>query len=197
MPVPPGARLDPEATRERILHVSEEIFATRGTAAVSVSDLAAAAGASKASMYKNFRSKELLIEATLADRSARVQEWLRHGVESLPPGRRRILRIFDLLLDWYRQDDFHGCAVVSAAAETRMSDEALRAIARRHLDSYRALMARSLQGAGANDADALVEHLLILIEGATVVSAVDGEPEAGVRAREIAGLLLQAAGVAG
>ena len=186
MPVRSGERLDPAATRERILAVAEDVFYRRGIHAVGVADIAEAAGASKASIYKNFTSKEGLVEATLRYRSDRVRDWLEQGCGDLVAGRDRILRIFDLLTGWYAEDDFRGCALVSAAAEDRVRDGAPRSLARAHLQVYRSMFLESLRAMGVDDPRGLAGRLVVLLEGATVVSAIDGDPGVGPEVRAVA-----------
>lgn len=192
MPVQAGTPLDPAATRERILRVAERMFYERGINAVGVADIAEAAGASKASIYKNFGSKEGLVEATLRYRSERVHRWLSEGTAGLAPGTGRVLGVFDLLLAWYAEVDFRGCALVGAAAEHRVADSAAVRLARRHLQAYRDFLAHILCEAGAEDADArdLASRLLVLIEGATVIAAIEGTTDAGQHARAVARQLL-------
>lgn len=192
VPVPAGTPLDPAATRERILRVSERVFYERGINAVGVADIAQASGASKGSIYKNFGSKEGLIEATLRYRSDLVLDWLATGTAHLPVGVDRVLGVFDLLLQWYAEDGFHGCAMVSAAVEHRASDSPATRLARAHLQAYREFLSAALReaGAAAGDASMLADRLLVLIEGATVIAAIDGAAAAGEHARAIARLLL-------
>jgi AcrR family transcriptional regulator len=190
MPVRSGDALDPAATRRRILSISERAFYERGIAAVSVADIAEAAAASKASIYKNFGSKEGLVEATLADRSERVHRWLAEDTAHLPPGRDRVLGVFDLLVNWYAEADFRGCAMVSAAAEERVSNSTVTALARRHLQAYRDFLTTCLQEANISNPGQFANRLLILIEGATIISAIDGSTDAGREARALADALL-------
>jgi AcrR family transcriptional regulator len=193
MPVRSGEAIDPAATRKRILEISERVFYERGIAAVGVGDIAELAGASKASIYKNFGSKEGLVEATLTYRSERVHRWLSEDTAHLAPGRDRLLGVFDLLMRWYAQDDFRGCAMVSAAGEQRLSNHMVTGLARKHLQTYRDFLTHCLREAGIAHPQQLVDRLLILIEGATVVSAIDGHPAAGQQARAFAEELLAAA----
>lgn len=193
MPVKAGDVIDPAATRQRILEVSERTFYERGIAAVSIADIAHLAGASKASIYKNFGSKEGLVEATLADRSRRVHAWMAAGTAGADAGTGRILRVFDLLLDWFRSDDFRGCAMVSAAAEERVAGGTATRLARRHLQRYRDFLAAELDHAGLPNAGVLAQQILILIEGATTVGAIDHDPSAAQAARAVAAHLLEQA----
>jgi AcrR family transcriptional regulator len=190
VPVRPGQAIDPDATRKRILMTSERVFNKHGIKSVTVADIAKAAEASKASIYANFGSKEGLAEETLIYRSGQVGRWLAEGTAHISDGRERCLGIFDLLLDWYAEDDFCGCAIVNAAAENRVTDPSVTDIARHHLQIYRDFLTACLQDAGVADSRRLAESLLILIEGATVITAIDGGATAGQHARALAAELL-------
>lgn len=193
MPVQPGESIDPEATRNRVLETAEELFYLKGITAVGIAEIAEAAGASKASLYKNFGSKEGLVEATLRQRSERVARWLHDGVATYPPGIDRVLAVFDLLAEWFRERRFRGCAMVSAAAEARAAETAPTRLARVHLQTYRDLLERCLDETGVKHAHGLARQLLMLVEGATVISAIDADPSPAVEAREAAEALVVAA----
>ncbi len=62
------AQLSPAAgpTRERILDVSEVLFAERGLAGTSVRDISARVGVTPGSLYNHFPGKQALYEAVLA-----------------------------------------------------------------------------------------------------------------------------------
>ena len=60
-----GQRSVPDAARERIVAAAVELFAARGYAEVTVSDVAARAGSAKGSLYRHFESKEALFAAAV------------------------------------------------------------------------------------------------------------------------------------
>ncbi|MFP5021856.1 TetR/AcrR family transcriptional regulator [Pseudonocardia phyllosphaerae] len=175
MPVPKGGSIAPEVTRARLLDAALELFAARGVNAVGVAEVAAKAGASKLSLYRYFPSKDDLVAAVVDERSARVQQWLRResGGHSGIDG---VLAVFDLLSTWFRRRDFVGCAIINSITDLRGSpDPRVTTTARRHLQGYRDLLVERLSALdpAPRDVDALARQLLLLIEGATVVAAVD------------------------
>ncbi|WP_244632167.1 hypothetical protein [Microbacterium sp. Se63.02b] len=134
----------------------------------------------------------------VARRSDHIHEWLRRETADAEPGPGRVLAIFDLLIDWFSQPRYRGCAVLNTVTDLRGDDEPqVRATARSHLDSYRDLLRTRILDAGVTDlprADSLARQLLLLIEGATAVSVVDGEASsAGSDARKAAEILLSMA----
>ena len=67
-PITPKA----EATRARLLEVAAKVFVERGYAAVSLRDIAVAAGVTKGAIYGHFRSKgQLLVEVIRTQLSER------------------------------------------------------------------------------------------------------------------------------
>lgn len=193
MPVKAGERLDPDATKARILRVAGQLFYERGVHAVGIQEIADRATASKLTIYRYFHSKEGLVMAVLRARSARIHEWLEQGIKDVAPGRDRIFALFDLLADWYQQEDFEGCAVMNGAIDTRGDSGLTRELAREHLARYLALLERCLVEAGVRDPTVLARQLLVLIEGATMVSSVQADERVGAETRKIVELLLDSA----
>jgi len=71
-----------DARRRAIIAVAREIFVSRGYAATSMSEVAAAVGGSKATLYNYFRSKEELFAALMAET---CQERAAALFDPLPP----------------------------------------------------------------------------------------------------------------
>jgi AcrR family transcriptional regulator len=180
------------ATRARILETATELFYQRGVHAVGINEITARAHASKLSLYRYFPSKDELVTAMLTEHSDRIHAWLERETAAAPAGRQRVLSVFDLLIGWFAEPDYRGCAVVNTVTDTR-ADARTAAIARRHLARYRNLLERRLREAGlpgAADPAALARQLLLLIEGASVVTSIDGTSTAGADARTAAERLL-------
>src|SRR5437899_759154 len=86
------ARLDPDARREAILDVAQEVFLEEGFAAASMSTIAARLGGSKGTLYNYFRSKDELFKAYVERRCL----WQQDEVFALMPGeppQKALLRI--------------------------------------------------------------------------------------------------------
>ena len=169
------------------------MFQRRGIHAVGINEVAEAAGASKLTIYKNFGSKDGLVEAVLTDRTQRVRAWQEQAVGAADAGRDRVLAVFDLVASWYAEAGFRGCAMMNAATEDRGHDGAPRRLAQGHLTFYRDLFRRLLTEAGVHDPATTARQLVVVLEGATIISAVDRDPGLGAEARGIVETLLDAA----
>ncbi|HWE89797.1 MAG TPA: TetR/AcrR family transcriptional regulator [Pseudonocardiaceae bacterium] len=179
------------ATRDRILDVARSLFYEKGVHAVGINEIVATASASKLSLYRYFSSKEQLVQAMLTEHSDRIHGWLRRNTESAPAGPQRVLAVFELLMEWFAEPGYGGCAVVNTVTDTR-ADPAIAAIARRHLTRYRALVEERLGEIGVADPAPLARQLLLLIEGASVVATIEQDGSVGADARSAAADLIAA-----
>lgn len=185
MPVAKGETIDIARTRGKLVRAATELFYREGTA-VGVDEIAHRASVSKLTIYRHFGSKDGLLEAVLRQRSDRVIAWLRAATDGPTDPAVRLLAVFDALRSWYSERRFRGCAIVNAA----MQSTAARGIAPDHLGRLRDLLTALAADAGVDDAELAGRQLLILLEGATVVAALSGDPDAATDARALARTLL-------
>jgi AcrR family transcriptional regulator len=172
MPVPKGATLDPARTRAQIIERAGPLLYARGIDGIGVAECCSALGISKMTLYRHFGSKDGLVEAVLTERSARVHRWLRSAADGADPAPAdRLDAVFAALGSWYQEEAFRGCAVVNAATQSR--GQHTLTIAAAHLDRYVDLFREIAADAGAPDPDALARRLLQVLEGATIVAAMD------------------------
>jgi AcrR family transcriptional regulator len=71
-----------EATRDRVLRLADALFARRGYAAVSMRDVALAAGVTKPALYYHFRDKDALFTECLLVHHMQFGERLREAIEA-------------------------------------------------------------------------------------------------------------------
>ncbi|MFC5825990.1 TetR/AcrR family transcriptional regulator [Nonomuraea insulae] len=192
MPVPKGSTIDPERTRATILDAATPLLYERGLDGIGVAELCALLGVSKETLYRHFGSKDGLVEAMLAERSARVTRWLAESAEAAGEDPHdQLAAVFDALQRWYDDPAFRGCAMLNAAAQHHV--ENVRALTARHLDRHLALLTGIAERAGAADPSALGRQLLTLVEGATVLAAHHKATGAADHARQAALALLSTA----
>ncbi|WP_295387442.1 TetR/AcrR family transcriptional regulator [uncultured Thiodictyon sp.] len=84
-------------TRDNILNVASELYASKGYTAVSMRDVAAVVGVTPANLYHHFKDKECLIRAALAqvfgERTAPLETLL---LAQASPAQQ-----FDCFIDWF------------------------------------------------------------------------------------------------
>lgn len=178
---------------ERILKVADKLFYQDGIRAVGVDRLIAESGVAKASFYRAFASKDDLVAAWLDQRDQQWRIWLQTSVDQLAPrAQDKPLAVFDALDARFRQSTFRGCAFINTITELARLDHPGAHAARRHKESVRALLASLLKDAGYKDFEALALIFLQLIDGAIVAAVREGKPDAALRARQLAELVLAA-----
>ncbi|MEU8433389.1 helix-turn-helix domain-containing protein [Streptomyces sp. NPDC029216] len=177
--------MDDEEARSRLLDAAEALFYAEGIQAVGMDRIRAESGVPLKRLYRLFPAKDALVAAYLERRDRRWIAGLREAVTAAPVP---ALAVFDWLADWFSEPDFRGCAFLNAYGELGAGPAAVLDVVRRHKTELRALLT------GISPAPELAEQLLILVEGATVVAALDPGPAPALRARAAAEQLLRAGG---
>ncbi len=89
---PPRGEMPEGERREKIMRVAGELFTQRGYAAVSIGDIAAAVGVSKAALYHHFPAKDELYTVMLCELLELISGYTRAIVEAPLPLRGRLER---------------------------------------------------------------------------------------------------------
>ena len=165
-----------DTVRGRVLQAAYDLFCREGINAVGIDRIVAEAGVAKMSLYRHFRSKEELVLAVLDLREKlwRV-EWLEAEVERrAPPGKARLLAIFDLFDEWFRRDDYEGCLFINTLLEVHDRDNPIHAAAAEKRARIRAILRRWAEEAGIAEPEAFALKYQMLMNGA-IVAAHDTE----------------------
>ncbi|MFD9125064.1 TetR/AcrR family transcriptional regulator [Kitasatospora sp. NPDC059571] len=83
---PPKERADAARNRAAVLEAAARLFAEQGVEAVSMDQVAAAAGVGKGTLFRRFGDKSGLAAALLDARERVLQEGILHGPPPLGPG---------------------------------------------------------------------------------------------------------------
>lgn len=187
-PLPETASL-----RDKILASAYELFSRHGIRAVGIDAIIEHSGVARMTLYRHFFSKEQLVLEFLKQReSLWTTDWLQAEVEQrATTARERLLAVFDVFGEWFRREGFEGCSFVNVLLETTEPDHALRRASIEYLERIRQFLARLAREAGIRDTDAFARKWHILMKG-SIVSAAEGDRDAGARAREVGALLLAA-----
>jgi AcrR family transcriptional regulator len=178
---------------EKILAAATSLFESRGIQASGVDTIIAEAGVAKATLYKHFPSKNVLITAYLRDKSDKFYAWLNDRLISKKANSLEILfELCELVEQWIMTPEFHGLPFHIASVEFPAPSHPI--------NQYSAVLAVELQGylskiaavAGAKDPEALGQQLTILFEGAALVERLSPGMGAAKRAKNAALTLIKA-----
>ncbi|MFM9956791.1 MAG: TetR/AcrR family transcriptional regulator [Phycisphaerales bacterium] len=177
--------------RERLLSAASELFATKGIAAVGLDELLKRAGVARMSLYQHFEGKEELVAEYLRRKHAEFSAWIERETAHAPTPRERILAVFDALLTWHRQDDFHGCSFARALGEIGSSSAPIRAAIDEHNAAMHQWLRALCEHAAVRDPAEAAASLAIIINGANLCAAAGDRTDASRRARSMAQRLLE------
>ena len=90
---PPAERADAARNRAAVLQAASRLFAEHGVAAVSMDQVAEAAGVGKGTIFRRFGDKSGLAAALLDARERVLQEAILHGPPPLGPGAQPLQRL--------------------------------------------------------------------------------------------------------
>ncbi|MCA1779869.1 MAG: TetR/AcrR family transcriptional regulator [Xanthomonadaceae bacterium] len=177
--------------REQLLETAVRLFYEHGCTATGIDRLLAESGVAKMTLYKNFGSKgNLILAATQRMRDqhhARMKDYIEARAKT---PRDKIMALFDFIDDWVSSDDFHGCPFINVATEFGDLEHPAHRAAALYKREQRDYFMRLARMAGMAEPEELVDKLVLLIEGAVVLSHVGGDRKSIAIARAMAQQLL-------
>src|SRR5882757_3823680 len=103
------------ALRDRILSAAYDLFSTRGIRRVGIGAIVSRSGVARATVYRQFQSKDELVLAFLERRQV---QWTYEAIEAEARRRgatpeQRLLAIFDVFDEWFHRKDFEACSFIN------------------------------------------------------------------------------------
>ncbi|HTU95748.1 MAG TPA: TetR/AcrR family transcriptional regulator [Solirubrobacteraceae bacterium] len=180
--------------RERLVTAAYELFAHHGVQAVGIDAIIERSGVARQTLYRHFGSKQELVLAFLERREeVWTYGWLAAEVQRRErEPRRRLLAIFDVFDEWFREPDFEGCSFINVMLEHPAPDHPLHQAAATYLARIRGFVRELAIDAGIADPGGFARQWHILMKG-SIVAAGEGDRDAARRAQQMGGALLAAA----
>ncbi len=166
---------DRRKTRRRLLAAARELFYGDGIHATGVSAVAERAGVTKMTLYAHFPSKDELVAAYLEDNDRRWREFLEEKLSGHEAPPEKLLAVCDAYRKYFTAREMRGCAFVNCAAEFPDPDHPARRVIWRHKAGIRERLRDLADGAGVEDPATLAERLFVVLEGAYVTGALEGD----------------------
>lgn len=176
---------------DRLVAVAARLFCREGIHATGVDRILAEAGVAKATLYRNFGSKENLIAAVLRYEGDQWRRWFFDVLDCRAvSGREALLAMFDVLGDWFRMDSYYGCAFINAVGEHDKTDPAMRDLALEHKRAILARIEAEAAAAGAGEPATLTHWMALLIDGAIVTAMITRDATCAETAKQAARVLI-------
>jgi len=160
-----AAKKKPSA-RDRVFEAARNLFYRRGIGAVSIDSIAQEAGTTKMSLYRAFPGKDDLVAECLKDSNDSFWRWWDDTVAPYADDPRAALNaLFEGITAKANTCEARGCAIGNASVEiTDEAHPARQVVVAFNIEKRRRLreLAMALK---ANDADALADGLMLLMDG--------------------------------
>ena len=180
--------------RDHLIDTALDLFCRNGFHATGIDKILAKSGVAKMTLYNHFKSKDELILAALRRRDEKFRNGFMRAVERLgKTPRDRLLAIFDALAEAGAENDYSGCVFINASAEYARYDDPIHMVAREHKNLVLKFLRKLTVAAGATEPEELADGLMLLMEGAIVMSFVAGDGNAAAHAKTAAEALIQQA----
>ena len=117
---------------QHIITTAGKLFYVQGYNSTGINEIIDRCSIAKATLYSHFKSKEDLCVAYLEQRQQAFMDRLRDSVDQGKPGKTRLLAIFELLQDLYREEDFQGCWGLKTLGELSPSQNKILRVIQKH-----------------------------------------------------------------
>jgi len=163
--------------RERILRTAHDLFYRNGIRATGIDRVIAESGVTKVTLYRHFPSKNDLIRAFLEYRHERWLTWFEDALERHGGNAAALV---PAMAEWFRNDEFRGCAFINTVGELASDLPEVVDIAHRHKDDMVGLIAGLLPA--ARDRRETARALAVAVDGAIVRAQYDPQPKTALKA---------------
>lgn len=165
------------ATRKHILETAYQLFYERGFTRISMDAVAERAGVTKRTLYNHFLSKDALLGEILKRQSALAVERIRSWAKQQQGTAAELVdSIFAGLSRWSAKKRWEGSGFTRLALELAdLPGHPARTAARRHKATIEQVLAGELRRCGMNNTDAAARTIVLLTEGATILTLIHGD----------------------
>ena len=164
-----------QGVKERIVEAASRLFYFQGFNQTGINQIIAEASVAKASMYQHFRSKEDIAVAYLQGRHIMWMGNLNECVSRIDHKDGKIIGCFDYLTEWLTEVNFRGCGWQNIITDLPQDHNKIKDQAVLHKNDFQQWIHNVLKSEDKytdNVAEALGDEILILIEGAIILSQI-------------------------
>ncbi|SDD83061.1 TetR/AcrR family transcriptional regulator [Glycomyces harbinensis] len=163
--------------RERLVAAATRLFYAHGLRAVSVDKVIEAAGTTKVTFYRHFKSKDDLVVAYLEGRALLEREGIGAAIAHGGGDAETVLRLMAEQIGMIAcEPGFRGCPFINAAAEYPDPDSQVRKTVAAHRRWYKEAFASLAAPLGPERSAEIADDLMLLRDGVMVAGYLD-EPD--------------------
>ena len=164
--------------RERIIETASDLFYNNGYNQTGINQIIAEAGVAKASMYQHFRSKGDIAVAYLVRRHAMWMGKLNECVSKQNTPKGKVIGCFDYLTEWLIEVDYRGCGWQNIIVDLPEGHQKIKDQAVYHKNELRKWVHDLLNQENQynnKEAEEVGDEILVLIEGAIILSQIQND----------------------
>lgn len=165
----------PAPSKIKILATADELFYQEGIHTVGVDRIIAGARVTKATFYKHFRSKDLLIIAYVEGRDRQVREWFTAREQTGDDPREIARALVDSINEEAIRPGFRGDPFINAAAQFADENHPVRIAVTAHRDWYAKRIEQLFRDLGHPRPGDAADDLILARDGALAGGYV-GDP---------------------
>ncbi len=165
------------SAKDRILLTAHDLFYRYGIRASGIDRVIAESRVTKVTFYRHFPSKNDLIRAFLEYRHQRWLGWFKNALERHGQD---AYALVPALAEWFRNEEFRGCAFINTVGELADDLPEVLDIARRHKEDLVVVISDLLPATTSRDD--VSRALAVAIDGAIVRAQYDSTPEHALKA---------------
>ena len=178
--------------REHLIDTALGLFSKNGYHATGIDLILSEAGVAKKTLYKHFESKEELIVEVLKKYDNQFRSMVQTEVFRIgTTPDERLLAIFDVAHDWFKDKHFYGCMFINAIGEYSDSDTTIRDVCKGFKQSMHIFILKLCEEGNFKQPEELADEIAMLLEGSIVTAQVSQKPHAAQIAKRTTQLLLK------
>jgi AcrR family transcriptional regulator len=178
--------------KAKIIHVATDLFEAKGINACGVDSIINESGVARATLYRHFPSKDILIIAFLRSKADTFFEWLNAGLGNQKgKPHDKLVALCELMEEWISTPSFKGLPFHIGTIEFPEADHPVNQFSislAKELQQYFTELAKE---AGAPDPVGLSQQIIMLFEGAALVERVAPGSHAAAKAKDAALLIIK------
>ena len=173
-----------EATRQRIIAEAAPIFNQRGFDGCSMQDLMQATGLEKGGIYRHFANKEDLAAEAFRFAVAQNVKLRTEHLDEIPGSIDKLKKVVQMFVETPSAIP-GGCPLMNTAIDADDGNEALRDLARKAIQDWRARLSRIIETGikakeirSATEPRRIANTLIATLEGALMISRLENNRNA-------------------